>query len=44
MLRELHQVRSWLISEIRQADDASATRADALLRRGGNPPAPETTA
>jgi len=31
-LRELHSVRQQLISEIRQADDATAARADALLR------------
>ncbi len=33
MLRELHQMRSRLVSEIRLADDASAARADALLER-----------
>ena len=31
-LRELHEVRQWLISEIRAAD-ATAARADALLER-----------
>ena len=31
MLRDLHTVRQQLISEIRQADDATAARADALL-------------
>jgi hypothetical protein len=31
MLRDLHSVRQQLISEIRQADDATAARADALL-------------
>jgi hypothetical protein len=44
-LRDLHAIRARLVSEIRQADDAAAARADALLRRGGgDPPAPETTA
>jgi hypothetical protein len=33
MLRELYQVRGHLTSEIRQADDATAARADALLER-----------
>ena len=33
-LRDLHSVRQQLISEIRQADDATAGRADALLARG----------
>jgi len=42
MLRELHAMRSRLVGEIRQADDASAARADALLaacqgRYGGRP-------
>ena len=32
MLRELHAMRARLVSEIRAADDASAARADALLR------------
>ena len=32
-LRDLHTIRQELISEIRQADDASAERADALLAR-----------
>jgi len=40
MLRDLYAMRSRLTGEIRQADDASAARADALLaecrdRRGG---------
>lgn len=30
-LRELHSVRQQLITEIRQADDATAARADKLL-------------
>lgn len=33
-LRDLHSVRQRLITEIRQADDAAAARADALLARG----------
>ena len=33
-IRELHQVRSRLIGEIRDADDATAASADAPLRRG----------
>jgi len=33
-LRDLHSVRQQLISEIRQADEAMAGRADALLARG----------
>jgi hypothetical protein len=33
MLRDLHQVRSRLVGEIRASDDATAARADALLRR-----------
>ncbi len=32
MLRDLNLVRGRLTSEIRQADDATAARADALLR------------
>ena len=32
MLRDLHSVRQQLITEIRQADDATAARADKLLR------------
>jgi hypothetical protein len=32
MLREIYLVRDRLTSEIRQADDATAARADALLR------------
>ena len=32
MLRELHAMRARLIGEIRASDDASAARADALLR------------
>jgi hypothetical protein len=37
MLRRLHAVRAALVSEIREADDATAARAGALLaeRRGG---------
>lgn len=34
-LRELHGVRARLVGEIRDSDDASAARADALLRRWG---------
>jgi Ser/Thr protein kinase RdoA (MazF antagonist) len=30
-LRDLHSVRQQLVSEIREADDATAARADALL-------------
>jgi len=38
MLRDLHSVRQELVSEIRQADDATAARADALLhRKEGDP-------
>jgi hypothetical protein len=44
MLRDLHQIRARLVSEIRLADDASVARADELLRRGGDPPTPKTTA
>jgi hypothetical protein len=33
MLRDLYKVRQQLISEIRDSDDASAARADALLAR-----------
>ena len=33
MLRELHALRSRLVGEIRDSDDASAARADALLAR-----------
>jgi hypothetical protein len=32
-LRELYRIRAQLVSEIRDADDATAARADALLRR-----------
>ena len=32
MLRDLHTVRQQLIDEIRQADEATAARADELLR------------
>lgn len=32
-LRSLHNIRQQLITEIRQADDATAERADELLRR-----------
>jgi hypothetical protein len=35
MLRELHTLRGQLVSEIRDSDDASDARADALLRRDG---------
>ena len=37
MLAELHRARARLVSEIRQADDATAARVDALLaqRRAG---------
>ena len=34
MLRDLHTVRQQLIGEIREVDDATAARADALLARG----------
>ena len=34
MLRDLHAVRARLVGEIRASDDATAARADALLRRG----------
>jgi hypothetical protein len=33
-IRNLHTVRVQLVSEIREADDATAARADALLARG----------
>jgi hypothetical protein len=33
MLRDLQQMRSRLIGEIRQADDATAARVDAMLAR-----------
>ncbi len=33
MLRDLHAMRSRLVGEIRQADDASAARADAMLAK-----------
>jgi len=33
MLRDLHAMRSRLVSEIRVGDDASAVRADSLLKR-----------
>jgi hypothetical protein len=32
MLRDLHQLRARLVSEIRASDDAAGARADALLR------------
>jgi hypothetical protein len=32
-LRDLHRIRQQLISEIRDSDDATAARADALLAR-----------
>ena len=35
MLCELHMLRARLVSEIRDSDDASDARADALLRRDG---------
>jgi hypothetical protein len=35
MLRELHTLRGQLVSEIRDSDDTSDARADALLRRDG---------
>ena len=35
MLRDLHAMRARLVGEIRASDDASAARADALLRGGG---------
>jgi hypothetical protein len=33
MLRELHQMRSRLVGEIRESDDATTARAEALLVR-----------
>jgi hypothetical protein len=33
MLAGLHQLRAWLVSEIRASDDLAAARADALLAR-----------
>lgn len=33
MLRELHELRARLVTEIRASDDAAAARADALLAR-----------
>jgi hypothetical protein len=33
-LRELHGIRARLVTSIRQADDATAARVDALLRAG----------
>jgi hypothetical protein len=35
MLRDLHQMRSRLVGEIRAADDATAARVDALLAAAG---------
>jgi len=32
-IRDLHTIRAQLVSEIRQADDATAARADTLLAR-----------
>ena len=40
MLRELHQLRARLATEIRAADDATAARVDELLRRSREEPAP----
>ena len=40
MTRELYAVRARLVGEIRAADDATAARADELLRRR-DPPIPE---
>jgi hypothetical protein len=37
MLADPHLIRERLVSEIRAADDASAARADELLRRGVDP-------
>ncbi len=34
MLAALHGIRSRLVTEVRQADDAAAVRADALLSMG----------
>ncbi len=34
LLAELHLMRARLVSEIRQADNATAARADAMLERG----------
>ena len=38
MLRELYAIRERLVAEKRESDDASAARADALLRRDGPGP------
>jgi hypothetical protein len=38
-LRDLHSVRARLVAEIKASDDATARRADELLRRGGDPQA-----
>jgi hypothetical protein len=40
MLRELYQLRSRLVTEIRAADDATAARVDELLRRCREEPTP----
>ena len=37
-LADLHRIRQQLVGEIRDSDDATAARADALLRRGGARP------
>ena len=37
-LADLYRIRQQLVSEIRDSDDASAARADDLLRRGGARP------
>jgi hypothetical protein len=38
MLRDLHDVRSRLVTEIRTADDAAAAQADVLLAEHGSAP------
>lgn len=39
MLRNLYDIRAGLTGEIREADDATAARADELLRGDDDPPA-----
>jgi hypothetical protein len=41
MLRELHAMRSRLVTEMRAADDATAARVDALLAERLGGPAPD---
>lgn len=43
MLRELHAMRSRLVTEIRISDAATATRADALIARGDGHAAAQIT-